>query len=156
MSAFAKWKKSGNGSRVLLLTEPIVSISRTVLKALAERPEIGETKLPAAPALDSTIMSRKKCAVEAGGFSHNVVDPSQFLHASLNSTLHALYTPHINSSDTDHFGSLSCSGYALSHSLRLLDISSDNASIGTEVNQRPDLSTANGSCPSSTEDDLVV
>jgi hypothetical protein len=33
------------------LTEPIVSISRTVLKALAERPEMGEMKLPAAPAL---------------------------------------------------------------------------------------------------------
>jgi hypothetical protein len=39
--------------RGFLLTEPIVSISRTVLKALAERPEMGEMKFPAAPALKS-------------------------------------------------------------------------------------------------------
>ena len=34
-----------------VLKEPRVSISRTVLKALDERPEIGERKFPAAPAL---------------------------------------------------------------------------------------------------------
>lgn len=34
-----------------VLKEPIVSISRTVRKAFEERPEIGEIKLPAAPAL---------------------------------------------------------------------------------------------------------
>ncbi len=39
------------------LTEPMVSISRTVLKALAERPEMGEMKFPAAPALKSATVS---------------------------------------------------------------------------------------------------
>ena len=41
------------GGRVALrvLKDPMVSMSITVLKALAERPEMGETKLPAAPAL---------------------------------------------------------------------------------------------------------
>jgi len=36
-----------------VLKEPIVSISSTVLKALAERPDIGDRKLPAAPALEA-------------------------------------------------------------------------------------------------------
>ena len=34
-----------------VLKEPIVSISITVLKALADKPEIGAMKFPAAPAL---------------------------------------------------------------------------------------------------------
>lgn len=34
-----------------VLNEPRVSISRTVLKAFDERPEMGERKFPAAPAL---------------------------------------------------------------------------------------------------------
>jgi hypothetical protein len=34
-----------------VLKEPRVSISRTVLKALDERPEMGDRKFPAAPAL---------------------------------------------------------------------------------------------------------
>lgn len=34
-----------------VLKEPMVSMSRTVLKALAERPERGAMKFPAAPAL---------------------------------------------------------------------------------------------------------
>jgi hypothetical protein len=43
-----------NCKRSLPHTDPIVSMSRTVLKALAERPEIGEMKFPAAPALKSS------------------------------------------------------------------------------------------------------
>jgi hypothetical protein len=35
-----------------VLKEPRVSISRTVRKALDERPEMGDKKLPAAPALE--------------------------------------------------------------------------------------------------------
>lgn len=34
-----------------VLKDPMVSMSITVLKAFAERPEIGERKFPAAPAL---------------------------------------------------------------------------------------------------------
>jgi hypothetical protein len=34
-----------------VLKEPIVSISRTVRNAFEDRPEIGDMKLPAAPAL---------------------------------------------------------------------------------------------------------
>ena len=34
-----------------VLNDPIVSMSITVLKALADRPEIGARKFPAAPAL---------------------------------------------------------------------------------------------------------
>jgi hypothetical protein len=35
-----------------VLKEPMVSMSMTVLKALADKPAIGATKLPAAPALE--------------------------------------------------------------------------------------------------------
>lgn len=44
---FMRW-----GSVALrVLNEPSVSISRTVRKALEDRPEMGDRKLPAAPAL---------------------------------------------------------------------------------------------------------
>lgn len=46
----ADFKSSGIVA-LRVLKEPIVSMSRTVLKALAERPDMGERKLPAAPAL---------------------------------------------------------------------------------------------------------
>lgn len=38
-----------------VLKEPKVSISMTVLKALDERPEMGERKFPAAPALEEDV-----------------------------------------------------------------------------------------------------
>lgn len=40
-----------------VLKEPIVSMSMTVLNAFAERPAIGEMKLPAAPALEGRNVS---------------------------------------------------------------------------------------------------
>jgi hypothetical protein len=74
--------------RAIKLTEPMVSISRTVLKALAERPEIGAMKFPAAPALESpTVSTDSNSWSHSMDFSHNIVNASQFLNTLVNSTL---------------------------------------------------------------------
>lgn len=46
----ADFRSSGKVA-LRVLKEPIVSMSMTVLKAFEERPDIGEIKFPAAPAL---------------------------------------------------------------------------------------------------------
>jgi hypothetical protein len=76
-----------NLSKDFPLTEPIVSMSRTVLNALAERPEMGEIKFPAAPALKGEVLVGNLIIAGGDVFSHDIVNSSQFLNASLNSSL---------------------------------------------------------------------
>jgi hypothetical protein len=68
-----------------VLKDPRVSISRTVRKALDERPEMGDRKLPAAPALEE--YQRVLAITRRAGISlHDIVNSSQFPHTSIDST----------------------------------------------------------------------
>jgi len=51
---FAEFRRYGRVA-LRVLKDPMVSMSSTVLKAFADRPEIGARKFPAAPALFSGV-----------------------------------------------------------------------------------------------------
>ena len=77
-----------------VLNVPIVSISMTDLKPLGDRPEMGATKLPAAPALDAE-HSQYKGVYHSGyhdlrGDRHDKVNSAKLLDTTIGCGLEAV------------------------------------------------------------------
>lgn len=69
--------------------------------------------------------------------------------------LKATYVPHIDIADAEHPGAAPDLCDLLGRRLGLLDTAADNAGIGSEMDERTGLSTADGSCSARDEQDAV-
>lgn len=88
-----------------VLNEPRVSISKTVLNAFEDRPEIGATKFPAAPALEGLCQYLFFRLQWDRWILHDEVDASQLFDTCLNRSLQILNSPHVYGTNSNYFRS---------------------------------------------------
>ena len=90
------------------------------------------------------------------GAIHAEVNPSQLLNAFVHSFGQALRISDIDGSNSNDPRAVTGAHQRLGHRLRLLDISTDDAGIRTEVDHSPDLGTAYRPIASGAEDYFLV
>ena len=138
------------------LNEPMRSMSTTARKALKLSCRKGARKFPAAPAL--RLWSVSEPYQEPGCMCsalHDEINPTEFLGAVCSRSFHSFQVPHIRLI-WQYFCTMACSCDLACYALCLFLIASDDASIGSEIDQCFDLSTANVARSACTEDDFVV
>lgn len=86
---------------------------------------------------------------------HDKINTAKLLDTALSRIFQTVEFPNIHSADADDLGTRSNRGNLLCSTLSLLYITTNDTGIGTEVNQRADLGTANGASAACTEDHLV-
>lgn len=112
-------------------------------------------KLPAAPALLGQLVNVARLRTRSRKDIHHIVNGTELLDTALDGIVQVLELSHINGTDANNLGPWACRGDILSHALCLLYIATDDAGVGSKVNQRANLSTANSACATCAEDDLV-
>ena len=86
---------------------------------------------------------------------HNIIHAPQLLRASPHSLLHSFVVPHIHASYAEHFAPLPRRSDLSSDSLRLLDITTNDAGVCAQVNDGADKSGDDGARAAGSEDDAV-
>lgn len=131
-------------------------MSITDLNALTESCSIEARKLPAAPALLGALVQTAR--IRTGWCStglHHIVDSTKLLDATLHGSLQVVELSNIDGTDANDLGAGTRGGNVLSHCLGLLYVATDDARVGSEVNQGTNLSTADCASTACAEDDLV-
>ena len=104
-------------------------MSITDLKALAESWLIEARKLPAAPALESTMSAVARSLLLIEEHLHGKIKSTQLLDTTLDGIIQAVKLAHIHSPNADDFGTRTDRGNVLSCAFGLFDISTDDTRI---------------------------
>lgn len=104
-------------------------MSITDLKALAESWLIEARKLPAAPALESSVSVILRPFSSIEQHLHGKIKSSQLVDTTLDGIIQAVKFAHIHGPNADDFGTRTDRGNVLSYAFGLLDISTDDTRI---------------------------
>ena len=86
---------------------------------------------------------------------HDKINPAKRFDTLCRRCVHALCTPHIHSSDADHFSSLPGCSDVFGHRFGLLDIAAHDAGVGAKVHHGAHLGTAYCAGAAGAEDHFV-
>lgn len=128
-------------------------MSMTDLKALTDSCSIEAKKLPAAPALFSSLASILKVLVVP--HEHDIVDGTELLGTTLRGILQVVELAHIHRANANHLRSRANGRNCLSGTLGLLYIATDDACVCTQMDKRAHLGAADGAGATGAEDDLI-
>jgi hypothetical protein len=126
----------------------------TDLNAFAESCPIGARKFPAAPALEMLDLTFSYHMKNLKA-SHYKVDSAQFLCTPIRRTLQTRHISHVNASKTQNLCAGSAGLHLFGGSLGLFDITSNDARVGSEMDEGLHLCAADRASTSRTKHHFV-
>ncbi len=87
--------------------------------------------------------------------SHAEINASELLHTHFHRLVQTLRTSDVDRANAQHLGAGASRHERPGHGLGLLDVATDDAGVGAEVDQGSDLGAADGAVAAGAEDHLV-
>ena len=97
----------------------------------------------------------KAARIRSFVYIHQEIHAPKLLHAGIHRLLQTLKTPHVHTAQPKYLRSLSRGRDVLRNAVGLLDVPSDDAGVGAEVDEGADLGGADAAVAAGAEDDFV-